>query len=408
MLLQTPFHARTAALCTSYAWKEWAGCAAVCNYDRHSEREYFAVRHACGLIDVSPLYKYEVRGPDAGRLLARVTCKDATRMRKGQVTYTTWCDSQGKALDDGTISRFADDWFRITSSEPWLAWFRRHSRGLTVEVEDVTTKLGALALQGPTSRAVLDQLTDFDLDKMRFFRVRPMRLAGRQVRVSRTGYTGDLGFEIWVQPDDALHVWDAIFEAGRPYRLQPMGLDALDVLRIEAGFVLQGVDYISARSCVIEPRKSSPFEIGLGWTVELEREGEPFIGQKALLAERERGSEWALVGLDISWPELETLYFGYGLPPHLAPIACRDGVPVYARDGGQVGMVTSQVWSPLLKKYLALATVKAPYGADGTQLSVEHTVEFVRHRVTGTVVPKPFFDPERKKSVPGRKKQGAA
>ena len=406
MLLKTPFHPRTSALCTSYAWKEWAGYAAVCNYDRHSEREYFAVRHSCGLIDVSPLYKYEVRGPDAGRLLARVTCKDATKLRLGQVTYTTWCDSQGKALDDGTISRFADDWFRVTSSEPWLGWFRRHSRGLQVEVEDVTAKLAALALQGPTSRAVLSQLTDFDLDKMRFFRVRKMRLAGKPVRISRTGYTGDLGFEIWVQPEDAVAVWDAITEAGKPYRLEPMGLDALDVLRIEAGFVLQGIDYISSRSCVIEPRRSSPYEIGLGWTVDLERDGEPFIGQKALKAELARGSEWALVGLELSWPELETLYHSFGLPPHLAPIACRDGVPVYARDGGQVGMVTSQVWSPMLKKYLALATVRAAYGATGTQLLAEHTVEYERRKVTATVVDKPFFDPERKKSVPAKK--GAA
>jgi aminomethyltransferase len=273
-----------------------------------------------------------------------------------------------------------------------------------VEIEDTTHKLAALALQGPRSRAVLNQVVDFDLDRMRFFRVRRMKLAGKDVWVSRTGYTGDLGFEIWMQNEDALACWDAIVEAGAPHRLEPIGLDALDVSRLEAGFVLQGVDYFSARTALIESRKSSPWEAALGQTVELDRE--PFVGQDALRAERTAGSKWALVAVELSWPELEALYDQWDLPPALAPVAWRTAVPIYGPDGRtQVGQATSGTWSPLLKKNIAMATVLTRYGAPGTRLKMEYTVEYERRTVTATVVEKPLFDPERKRSVPAGGRQ---
>jgi aminomethyltransferase len=404
MLRTTPFHPRTSALCTSFRYKDWSGYAAVCRFDGHSEREYYAVRHSAGLLDVTPLYKYEVRGPDAARLLARVMSRDITRFGVGRVTYCCLVDRFGKTLDDCTVGRLGKEHFRMTSSESWFGWLRRHGRGLNVEVEDSTRRIAALALQGPSARAVLDPLVDFDMNRMRFFRVRKMKLAGVDVHISRTGYTGDLGYEVWMDAADALTVWDAIIEEGKPHQIQPIGLDALDVVRIEAGFVLQGVDYFSARNCIIEARKSSVFEVGLGWAVDLEREV-PCIGHNALLREAEQGSPWALVGLELDWAHLESLYEEYDVPPHLAPEACRLAVPVYNGRGTQVGQVTSSTWSPLLKRYLALATVRTSFAGTGTQLEVEHTVEYERRRVRANVVDKPFYDPPHKRSTPGAPKK---
>lgn len=400
----TPFHPRTSELAAkSFAWKEWSGYIAACNFDRHSEREYFAIRRTAGLLDVTPLYKYEVHGPDAGLFLATIWTRDITKVSVGQVVYSTMCDEHGWTLDDGTITRLGKTQYRVTSSESWLRWFLRHSRGFDVTIEESTDSIAALALQGPASRDILRDVVAMQIDRLRFFRSRPTTLAGHDVLISRTGYTGDLGFEIWMDNEVALPVWDALIEAGHRYGIEPIGLDALDVSRIEAGFVLQGIDYVSAHSCLIEGRKSTPSDAGLGWTVDLD-DRPPFIGQAALLAERACGPKWDLVGLELDWAELADLYASYNLPPHLAPIACRDPLPVYTSSGRkQIGQVTSNTWSPTLKKMLALAQIRTPHTAIGTKVQVEHTVEFERRTVTATIVPKPFFDPDRKKSTPGKK-----
>jgi aminomethyltransferase len=395
----TPFHPRTAALCQSYAWKEWSDYIAVSNYDRHSEREYFAIRHTAGLLDVSPLYKYEVTGPDAAAFLSRIWCRDISSIGRGRVVYSVMADGRGYALDDGTISRIGEEHFRVTSSEPWLHWFQRHARGFDVAIEDSTDRIAALALQGPIAREILKPLVEFDMDRMRFFRVRKTTLSGVSVWISRTGYTGDLGYEIWCDREDALKVWDALMGAGSPLGMEPIGLDALDVARLEAGFVLQGVDYISAKNCIIEERKSTPYEAGLGWTVDLDRE--PFIGQTALRRHLEVGPVWKLVGLEISWPALEQLYDEYKLPPHLAPAACRLAVPLFDGSGRtQIGQATSTTWSPTLKRHIAIGQVRAAYGNVGTSIQVEHTIEFERRVLPATVVPTPFFDPDRKRFTP--------
>lgn len=408
MARTTPFHPRTAPLCTSFRFKEWNGFAAVCSFDGHSEREYHAVRQSAGLLDISPLRKYEISGPDGARLLARICTRDIERLPERRVTYTALADERGQCLDDCTVGRLGPQRWRLTSAEPLLHWLHRFARGLDVEIADSTESLCALALQGPRSRAILGQIVDFPLDRMPFFRVREARIAGRPGWVSRTGYTGDLGYEIWVAPDDALAVYDALTEAGRPHDLLPIGLDALDVLRIEAGFVLQGHDYTSARAALIPSQLSTPDECGLGFTVDLDRET-PFVGQEAVIAERQRGSGWAFVGLELSWPELESLYDELGLPPHLAPEACRIPVPIYSADGRrQVGQVTSSTWSPLLKRYLALGQVRAPHGAVGGRLRVEHTVEFQRRQVHATVCERPFYDPPRKRHTPGAEAADAA
>ncbi len=395
MPIPTPFHARTSALCTSYRWKEWAGYYAVCSYDTNPEREYLAYRHAAGLLDVTPLFKYEIKGRDAAALLARIMVRDVRKLKLGQVWYTCWCDDDGHALDDGTVTRLAEEHFRMTSAEPSLSWLDRNRRGFDVSIEDVSERIAAVALQGPSSRDILRRVCDADLDRLRYFRAAPTKIDGVAAVLTRTGYTGDLGYEIWVERDDALRLWDALLSAGKPHGIEPAGLDALDVTRVEAGFILGGVDYFSARDCLIESQKSSPYEIGLGAMVNLERE--PFIGQEALRREVARGSEWAFVGIEIRWDELEKLYESFDLPPRLPGAAWRAAVPLYA-GSKQVGQATSGAWSPILKKNLALGMVHAAYGRPGTVLEIEHTIEYQRRRLTATVVDRPFFDPERKKA----------
>lgn len=400
----TPFHARTSALNSGQAWKEWAGKLAASNFDRHSEREYFSFRHTAGLLDVSPLYKIDVTGPDAAAFLGMLFTRDIEKMTPGQVVYGCLCDHSGNTLDDGTVSRIGRDLYRLTSSEPWLHWLHDHARGFSVNIVDTTDEIAALALQGPRARAILNSAVDFDLDKMRFFRVRPMKLNGHDVVVSRTGYTGDLGYEIWMANDSALPVWDAIVEAGHPHGLEVVGLDALDVTRIEAGFVLQGVDYKTSRACVSEFQKMTPFEIGLGKTVDF-KDREAFIGQARLQEQAEKGTDWDLVGIEVDWAAIEALHEEEGIPPHLAPVACRNPAGLFDYSGEtQVGQVTSSVWSPLLKRYIALATVQKGSAALGTDLRMQYTVDFWRRDVECSVVERPFFDPERKTSTPGRER----
>ena len=394
MPIPSPFHERTSRLCTSFRWKDWAGYAAVCSYDTTHDREYFAFRESAGLLDVSPLFKYEVQGPDATALLSRMMVRDVAKLKVGRVGYSCWCDDHGKVIDDGTVTRLDETHYRVTAADPSLYWLQTVGRGMRVTIEDSSARLATLALQGPRSREILRAASDADLDALKFFGATRARLDGLDVWITRTGYTGDLGYEVWVERDGALRLWDALMAAGKPHGIEPAGLDALDMTRIEAGFVLLGIDYFSAPKVVLEARKSSPFEIGLGWIVDLERAN--FIGRDALVAEKARGSLWALVGLEVSWEALERLYESYSLPPSLPASARRDGLPVYAGER-QVGKVTSHTWSPILKKYIALASVLASHAAPGTVLEMEHTVEFERRKVPTTVVKTPFYDPERKR-----------
>jgi len=396
MPIPTPFHPRTAELCTSMFWKEWAGYHAVRSFDTSPEREYFAFRNGAGVIDVSPLYKYDIKGPDAAALLSRVTVRDIRELKVGRVTYLCWCDDDGKIVDDGTVSRLDDQHYRLTAADPTLAWLHRFARHYRVTIEDSSARIAALAIQGPTSRDVLRACSDAPLDRLPFFGTTVAKLGGINVRISRTGYTGDLGYEVWVDREQALPVWDAIMDAGRDFRCLPAALDAMDVTRIEAGFIMNGVDYFNATHCLIESRKSTPYELGLGWTIKLDRE--PFVGQAALQAEQARGSAWGVVGLRWDWDEYEALFAKKGLPPQVPAGAWRSGVPVYDRTGKQVGQATSGAWSPMLKANLALASVRAPHFAPGTRLQVEVTVEYERHRVGAVVEKTPFFNPERKRS----------
>jgi len=394
-LKQTPFHPRTAALMQSQQWRRWAGHQVASCYEPVHEREYHAIRAAAALFDVSPLYKYLIEGPDAARLLDRVVIRNVGAAHVGQVLYTCWCDAAGKAIDDGTVARLGEQRFRLTSAEPNLRWLHLNATGLDVAITDVSASTAALALQGPNARAILQAMTDTDLAPLRYFRLTGATLRGIPVTISRTGYTGDLGYEVWLEASDALPLWDALIAAGTPYGITPAGILALDMARIEAGLLLLDVDYISAHRAVIEAQKSSPWELGLGWAVDLRKAW--FVGRDALAAEAGRDPDWRFVGLSVDWDALEALYAEVGLPPRLPATAWRTSVPVYA-DGRQVGYATSGCWSPLLKQYIALAHLRAPFITPGSRVAMEVTVEHRRRQADATVVPTPFFDPERKRA----------
>jgi aminomethyltransferase len=395
MLLETPFHARTSRLIRAQTWRRWAGHQVASAYDPHPDREYAAIRNAAALFDVSPLYKYLISGKDAARLLDRMVTRDVAKCAVGQVLYTPWCDAHGKVIDDGTVSRLDGSTFRLTSAEPNARWLRMNAHGLNVSIDDISTKVGALALQGPLSRTVLQQVSQADFASLKYFRLVHTTIRDVPVAISRTGYTGDLGYEIWVPAERAVAVWDAIVEAGGAYGIVPAGIWALDLARIEAGLIMLDVDYFSSHHALIEDQKSTPYEINLGWTVS-ETKG-PFNGQRALREEKARGPAWSFVGLEVDWTAFEKLHQERGLAPHVPNIAWRASHPIH-RGGKQIGYATSGAWSPLLKKYLALGHVQAGHGAPGTEVELEMTVEHRRKRPRATIRKLPFFDPPRKKA----------
>ena len=349
------------------------------------------------MIDVSPLFKYRVSGRDAVRLIDRVITRDAKKLAVGQVYYTPWCDEEGKVIDDGTVTRVAEQVYRWTAADPSLRWLSENARGLDVKVEDITEQVAALALQGPMAARLLEFVSTAPIRSLNYFRATSGSIAGVPVDITRTGYTGDLGYEVWMPWDAALRVWDAIAEVGAAFDLHAAGMLALDIARIEAGLLLIDVDFHSSRKAMIESHKYSPFELGLGRLVDLGKG--PFIGRSALAAEQRRGLKRQVVGLEVEWTEVEKLYEAVGLPPTAPSTASRVAVPVY-KDGKQVGRATSTTWSTMLKKMIALATVDAPHQALGTRLKLEITVEAVRHAATATVVKTPFFNPGRKTATP--------
>ena len=400
MPIPSPLHARTAPLCQTNEWRDWSGYLSAAAYQPSHEVEYFAVRNAAGLLDVSPLYKYEVNGPDAERLVNRVMTRDVAKCRVGQVLYSPWCDEAGKVIDDGTIARLAESHFRITAADPSLRWFQDVGYGMNAEVRDVSTSLAALALQGPNSRAILQDLFQLpQLDAIPYYHLLQTEFENNPLTITRTGYTGDLGYELWVAAEQAVRLWDRLMEAGRGYGLLPVGLAALAMLRVEAGLLLIEVDYTSTLHARIPQQRSSPFEIGLGWAVSFNKAD--FIGKRALQHEKQLGSPRSLVGLEVGWVELEELFGKVNLPPQVAGRASRIAVPLYANGragSAHIGQATSLVFSPILKKYIALGTVQTSYARPGTQVEIEITVEYVRTRATATVTRPPFYDPPRKKA----------
>jgi aminomethyltransferase len=398
MPIGTPFHERTFALCESLNYREWSGYYTVSAYETHHEHEYNAIRNATALIDISPLYKYRITGKDATRLVDRIITRDVRKLGIGQVIYTPWCDERGKVIDDGTVSRLDENVYRWTAADPSLRWFTQNAAGLEVEIEDISESVAALALQGPTSGRLLSALVEgADVPNLKYFRVMKGQIASIPVEISRTGYTGDLGYEVWVAADQALKVWDTMIDLGRPFDIKPAGMLALDVARIEAGLLLIDVDFNSSKKALIDDQKYSPFEMGLGRLVHLDKNR--FVGQRALTQEKKRDPQKQIVGLEINWPDVEQLYERVGLPPAVSPIASRVAVPVF-NNGNQIGKATSTTWSPVLKRMIALATLKGEFSKPGSRVEVEITIEAVRHRVDATVVKTPFYNPKHKTATP--------
>ena len=404
MSMGTAFFEREVPLNRKMVWREWAGYFAAGSYADAPDIEYNAIRDAVAVIDVSPLFKYEVSGPDAMRLVDRVITRDATKQAVGQVFYTPWCDEHGKVIDDGTVTRLEGSRYRWTAADPSLRWFRLNATGLDVRIEETTEATAALALQGPLSRQVLETVTGESFEDLRYFRGRSATLKGSgrgaskvAFDVTRTGYTGDLGYELWVDAGKAVKLWDALFTAGEAFGIRPAGILALDVVRVEAGLVLIEADYTSVRHAVIPEQAYSPFELGLGRLVSLPKAD--FVGRRALAAEQAAGGPARrLAGLTLEWAGIEEAFARQGLSPAISPIASRDPVPVFNERGRQVGRVTSSAWSPILKQMLGLASVEAKAAEPGTELWVEWTVEAHRGKVRATVTPLPFLDLPRKRA----------
>jgi aminomethyltransferase len=393
----TAFHERTLALCESLNYREWSGYYTVSVYEMHHEHEYNAIRNSAALIDISPLFKYKVTGKDATKFVNRVISRDINKVAIDQVIYCCWCDPEGKVIDDGTITRLAENEYRWTAADPSLRWFQQNALGLSVRIEDITEQIAALALQGPTSGRLLNAVAEANITNLKYFRVTHGKIAGVSVDISRTGYTGDLGFEIWMPWRDAVKVWDELNSRGKAFDIHPAGMIALDIARIEAGLILIEVDYTSSKKALIDAQKFSPAEIGLGKLVDLKKE--TFVGREALAREVKKGADRSLVGLEINWNEVESLYDKVGMAPQVPSMASRTAVPVY-RGGRVVGKATSTTWSPTLKKMIALACVNRENSSVGTTLNMEITVEAVRHTVSAKIVPLPFFNPARKTAVP--------
>jgi aminomethyltransferase len=394
----TAFHERTLALCESLNYREWSGYYTVSVYEMHHEHEYNAIRNSAALIDISPLFKYRVTGRDATKFVNRVITRDINKVAVDQVIYCCWCDPEGQVIDDGTITRLGENEYRWTAADPSLRWFRQNALGLDVTIEDISEKVAALALQGPTSGKLLHAVAEANVANLKYFRVTHGKIAGVAVDISRTGYTGDLGFEIWMPWQDAVKVYDRLMAEGKAFDIHPAGMIALDIARIEAGLILIEVDYTSSKKAMIDAQKFSPGEIGLGKLVDLKKES--FVGREALAQEIKKGGPARLlVGLEINWNEVEALYDKIGMAPQVPSTASRTAVPVY-RGGRQVGKATSTTWSPTLKKMIALACVNRENAAIGTTLGMELTVEASRHTVSAKVVAMPFFNPARKMAVP--------
>ncbi|MFZ0637738.1 MAG: aminomethyltransferase family protein [Candidatus Acidiferrales bacterium] len=397
MPIGTAVHDRTFRLCESLNYREWSGYYAVSVYEMHHEHEYNAIRNAAALIDVTPLFKYLIDGKDATKFVNRVITRDINKIAVGQVIYCCWCDEDGKVIDDGTITRLEENTYRWTAADPSIRWFRQNALGLDVRIEEISDQVAALALQGPTSGRLLQKAAEADITNLKYFRFTRGKIGGVNVDISRTGYTGDLGYEIWIPWNEAGRVWDALMEAGGQFDIHPAGMLALDVARIEAGLILIEVDYFSSKKALIDAQKYSPYEIGLGKLVDLKKEY--FVGRAALEEEKKRGSKRQLVGLDINWNDVERQFDNVGLAPQVPSTASRAAVPVY-RGGLQVGKATSTTWSPTLKKMIALASINREHAASGTELQMELTVEAARHKARAVICELPFFNPPRKTATP--------
>ncbi|MBW2291841.1 MAG: aminomethyltransferase family protein [Deltaproteobacteria bacterium] len=399
MTRPTPFHSRTSALNQGQRWEDWEGFLAATMYSLDPLVEYNTIRLGCGLFDVSPLHKYEVRGPDAQALLQRMVVRNLAPTRPGRAFYTVWCDDDGKVVDDGAVFHVAENHFRLTSTLPNLEWLIDNSFGFDATIEDVSEEIVGIALQGPTSRDLLQKLTGVDLSALKFWHCTDADVSGRSSLISRSGYTGDLGFEIFVRPDDAETIWDSAMALAPDYQMRPCGLVALDMARIEAGLPQIDAEFISAKQTLFEVQTISPFELGLAWMCKLD--GDFFVGRDALIKEKTNGtSRWNTVGVELDVTYIEKYFREFAMPLHLPEQSWNEAVPIYADEAQEnlIGRGTSGMWSPLLKKYIVIARIPPQHAKLGSRFFVEEMIEAKAFSIPATVVKMPFFDPPRKKA----------
>ena len=395
----TPFHSRTSTLNEGQRWDDWEGFLAASMYSLDPLVEYNAVRLGCGLFDVSPLHKYEVRGPDAQALLQRMVVRNLAPSRPGRGFYTVWCDDDGKVVDDGAVFHIAENHLRLTSTLPSLEWLIDNSSGFDVTIEDVSEELVGIALQGPTSRDLLQKLTSVDLSALKYWHCTDADVIGSPSLISRSGYTGDLGFEIFVRPEDAERIWDSAMDLASDYQMRPCGLVALDMTRIEAGLPTIDAEFISAKQTLFEVQTISPLELGVGWMCKLD--GDFFVGRDALIKEKLNGtSRWNTVGIELDVTYMEKYFREFAMPLHLPERSWNEAVPIYADEpqNDLIGRGTSGMWSPLLKKYIVIARIPPQYAKLGSSFFIEEVIEAKAFSIPATVVKMPFFDPPRKKA----------
>ncbi len=395
----TPFHSRTSSLNQGQRWEDWEGFLAATMYGLDPLVEYNAIRLGCGLFDVSPLHKYEVRGSDAKAFLQRMVVRNLAPSRPGRGFYTVWCDDNGKVVDDGGVFHVGENHLRLTSTLPSLEWLIDSSSGYDVTIEDVSEELVGIAIQGPTSRELLQKLTSVDLSALKFWHCTDADVTGSPALISRSGYTGDLGFEIFVRPDEAEKIWDSAMDLAPDYQMRPCGLIALDMARIEAGLPQLDAEFISAKRTLFEVQTISPLELGVGWMCKLD--GDFFVGRDALIKEKANGtSRWNTVGIELDVTYIEKYFREFLMPLHLPERSWSGPVPIYSDEAQDdlIGRGTSGMWSPLLKKYIVIARVPPRYAKFGSRFFIEEMIEAKAFSIPARVVEMPFFDPPRKKA----------
>ncbi len=380
----SPFHERQAPLNLREAWSSWNGYK-FADYYYDAEYEYFCIRNQCGTYDICPMQKYEIRGRDAETMLNRMVTRDVRRIRTNRVAYAIWCTDEGRVIDDGTIFRLDDDRFMLTCGSPCTAWLRKSSYGFDdVTIEDVSDTLAALSLQGPTSCAVLKNMGLAGIEQARAFDIRLFAFGGDTLMVSRTGFTGDLGYELWIRRELALELWDALYAAGEDYGIQPYGEAATNMARLEAGFIMPAMDFNEALKTVHFQHDQTPFELQLGWLVDFDKPH--FSGRRALLEERRRGPKWTLTKLDVAgnWPAADAIVYDSE--------RCRQ----------EIGYVTSAMWSPAAKTNIALAMIRSERLEGELWAEIYRATELrpYRRMARCTVRKKPFWTPERARATP--------
>jgi len=383
--LRSPFYPRQAELDRLNQWHDWKGYASAEGF-YNTSLEYFSIRNSTGVFDLTPMTKYRITGPDALDFLDRLVTRDMRKIKPGRVAYAVWCDDQGQVIDDGTIFHLQEGEYRLCSQERHMAWLMKSSIGMDVSIVDETEDVCGLAVQGPTSFSILKAMGLDGIENLRPFGLANFDFQGTELMISRTGFTGDLGYELWTTPDKAIDLWDALFDAGKIYGIMAIGTDALEHSRIEAGFLAAYIDFLPAHVTVRSGRSRSPLELGLEWLVDFKKPN--FNGRRALIEEKRKGSAWKLVKLDIEGNK----------PAHHSYIYAN------SKTRKEVGFITSAAWSPICKQNIALGTVRAPHGKVGDKLYVEiyyqREMHWSRLMAEATVVDKPFWDPPRKRATP--------